>query len=197
MVVLPVIVAFIIVAVNRLVFNIMVLNESRDQLYPDSSLCWKKEKCQVILSGDTFYFSDFHLQQINTEVPRCIEYEPCLPPVSLSFLSLPPTFPSLSSPLPIHHVDDSLGARQMFDEFFCTESSQPERAVFPSSMIFCSLISSKTSMKNSLFLFPQCNILIELDSNTEPCLSGSYEEFVTALISLYDRPWSVCFSLCF
>ncbi|KAM7371234.1 hypothetical protein PAMP_010722 [Pampus punctatissimus] len=37
----------------------------------------------------------------------------------------------------------------------------------------------------------QCNILMESDGNAEPYLSGSYEDFVTALISLYDRPWSV------
>ena len=51
-------------------------------------------------------------------------------------------------------------------------------------------------MKNSLFLFPQCNILMELDGSAEPYLSGSYEEFVTALISLYDRPWSVQVCVC-
>lgn len=45
-------------------------------------------------------------------------------------------------------------------------------------------------MKNRLLLFPQCNILMESDSEAEPYLSGSYEEFVTALICLYDRPWS-------
>lgn len=46
-------------------------------------------------------------------------------------------------------------------------------------------------MKNSLFLFPQCNILMESNRNAKPYLSGSYEEFATALISLYDRPWSM------
>lgn len=49
-------------------------------------------------------------------------------------------------------------------------------------------------MKNSLFLFPQCNILMESDRNAKPYLSGSYEEFATALISLYSHVW--CVRLC-
>ena len=84
----------------------------------------------------------------------------------------------------------------MFDWIFSVESSQPRKNCLPRGLISCLLISWKTSMKNSLFLFPQCNILTESDGNAEPYLSGSYEEFVTALISLYGRPWCVCACVC-
>lgn len=87
------------------------------------------------------------------------------------FLPLSLFPPSLFCPTPtppIHHVDGSLGARLMFNCIFYTELSQPKRAVFPQAWFFCLLISWKTSMKNSLFLFPQCNVLMESDVNVEP-----------------------------
>lgn len=71
------------------------------------------------------------------------------------------------------------------------------KGCLPSGLISCLLISWKTSMKNSLFLFPQCNILMESDGNAEPYLSGSYEEFVTALIFFFfTTVLGLCIHVC-
>lgn len=135
---------------------------------------------------------DFHLQWINTEAAQMYWISP-MSPTNYFVLLLPP--PSSVSCLPLAYSScwwltwcSSSVRLNLLRGIVATRKGR-----LPSGLISCLLISWKTSMKNSLFLFPQCNILMESDGNAEPYLLGSYEEFVTALISLYNRPWWCAF----